>query len=431
MASKKIYVYADWYGINGPQLMGILLADRVRGNEVISFEYDKSWLNSGERHLLDPDLMHYSGPQYTTEEKVNFGIFLDSSPDRWGRVLMRRREALMARMSNRPQKNLMPSDFLLGVYDEHRMGAIRFKESLDGPFVNDNREMAAPPWTSVRELEYASKKLEEDKSVDDPEYLKWLNLLTAPGSSLGGARPKASVVDKYNQLWIAKFPSIHDDVDIGGWEKVVHELAVRSGVKMSKSTIQKFSGNQYTFLTKRFDRTPNRDRIHFASAMTLLGRVDGDNHQSGLSYLDLVGFILQNGDKDRIASDLEELWRRIVFSVCVKNTDDHLRNHGFILGKNGWRLSPAYDINAVPTGTGLSLNISDEDNSLDLELALKVAEFFRLAPNKAREIINHVQKNVSKWKSIATNYGLSRREQELMSLAFEQPHLSKLKGLRK
>lgn len=431
MASKKIYVYADWYGINGPQLMGILLADRVRGSEVISFEYDKSWLNSGERHLLDPDLMHYSGPQYTTEEKVNFGIFLDSSPDRWGRVLMRRREALMARMSNRPQKNLMPSDFLLGVYDEHRMGAIRFKESLDGPFVNDNREMAAPPWTSVRELEYASKKLEEDKSVDDPEYLKWLNLLTAPGSSLGGARPKASVVDKYNQLWIAKFPSIHDDVDIGGWEKVVHELAVRSGVKMSKSTIQKFSGNQYTFLTKRFDRTPNRDRIHFASAMTLLGRVDGDNHQSGLSYLDLVGFILQNGDKDRIASDLEELWRRIVFSVCVKNTDDHLRNHGFILGKNGWRLSPAYDINAVPTGTGLSLNISDEDNSLDLDLALEVAEFFRLAPNKAREIINHVQKNVSKWKSIATNYGLSRREQELMSLAFEQPHLSKLKGLRK
>lgn len=422
MASKKIYVYADWYGLSGPQLMGILLADRVRGNEVFSFEYDKSWLNSGERYLLDPDLMHYSGPQYTTEEKVNFGIFLDSSPDRWGRVLMRRREALMARMNNRPQKNLMPSDFLLGVYDEHRMGALRFKESLDGPFVNDNREMAAPPWTSVRELEYASKKLEEDKSVDDPEYLKWLNLLTAPGSSLGGARPKASVVDKHNQLWIAKFPSIHDDVDTGGWEKVVHELAVHSGIKMSESTIQKFSGNQYTFLTKRFDRTPNRDRIHFASAMTLLGLVDGDNHQSGVSYLDLVGFILQNGDKDHIASDLEELWRRIVFSVCVKNTDDHLRNHGFILGKNGWKLSPAYDINAVPSGTGLSLNISDEDNSLDLELVLDVAEFFRLAPNKAREIINCIQKNVSKWKSIATNYGLSRREQELMSLAFEQPH---------
>src|SRR6056297_1674865 len=261
MASKKIYVFADWYGLNDPHLMGILLADRVQGNEVFSFEYDKMWLESGERYLLDPDLMNYSGPQYIAEEKVNFGIFLDSSPDRWGRVLMRRREALMARMSNRPQKNLMPSDFLLGVYDEHRMGALRFKESLDGPFVNDNREMTAPLWTSVRELEYASKKLEEDKSVDDPE-------------------------------------------------------------------------------------------------------------------------------------------------------------------------STAYDINAVPSGTGLSLNISDEDNSLDLELVLEVAEFFRLSPNKAREIINRVQKNVSKWSSIATIYGLSRREQELMSLAFEQPHLSIHKGLR-
>ncbi len=411
--------------------MGVLLADRVRGNEVFSFEYDKSWLDSGERYFLDPDLMHYSGPQYTAEKKVNFGIFLDSSPDRWGRVLMRRREALMARINEKPQKNLMPSDYLLGVYDEHRMGALRFKENRDGPFVNDNREMAAPPRPSVRELEYASKKLEEDKSVDDPEYLKWLNLLTAPGSSLGGARPKASVVDKHNQLWIAKFPSIHDDIDTGGWEKVVHELAVRSGIKMSESMIQKFSGNQYTFLTKRFDRTPNRDRIHFASAMSLLGRVEGDDHLSGVSYLDLVGFIMQNGDKDYIASDLEELWRRIVFSVCVKNTDDHLRNHGFILGKNGWRLSPAYDINAVPTGNGLSLNISDEENSLDLKLVLEVADFFRLSPKKAKEIIKHVKKNVSKWRLIAINYGLSRRDQELMSLAFEQPYLSQHKGLRK
>ena len=420
MASKQIYVYADWKGMYVPRLMGVLRAEQVRGNEVFSFEYDKSWLDSAERHLLDPDLMHYSGPQYTTEEKENFGIFLDSSPDRWGRVLMLRREAVMARMEKRPQRNLMPSDYLLGVYDEHRMGALRFKETKDGPFVNDNKEMATPPWTSVRELEFASKKLEEDNSVDDPEYLKWLNLLTAPGSSLGGARPKASVMDNNNHLWIAKFPSISDDIDVGGWEKVVHELAVRSGIKMSESMIQKFSGNQFTFLTRRFDRTPNKERIHFASAMTLLGRVDGDNYQSGVSYLDLVGFIMQSGDKDFINNDLEELWRRIVFSICVKNTDDHLRNHGFILGENGWRLSPAYDINAVPTGTGLSLNISDEDNSLNLELALDVAEFFRLNSIEAKEIIQQVQHNVSKWQLIATNYGLSRREQEQMSFAFEQ-----------
>ena len=419
MASKTIYVYADWKEANNPRLMGVLRAEQVRGNEVFSFEYDKSWLDSGERHLLDPDLTFYSGPQYTTEEKINFGIFLDSSPDRWARVLMRRREAAMARMEERPQRNLMSSDYLLGVYDEHRMGALRFKESKDGPFLNDNKEMAAPPWTSIRELEYASKKLEEDNSVDDPEYFKWLNLLTAPGSSLGGARPKASIMDNNNHLWIAKFPSISDDIDVGGWEKVVYELAVRSGIKMSESMIQKFSGNQFTFLTKRFDRTINKERIHFASAMTLLGRVDGDNYQSGVSYLDLVGFIMQNGDKDYIEPDLKELWRRIVFSICVKNTDDHLRNHGFILGENGWKLSPAYDINAVPTGSGLSLNISDEDNSLDLNLALEVAEFFRLNSIEAKEIIKQVQKNVSKWQLIAANYGLSRREQEQMSFAFE------------
>lgn len=430
MASKNIYVYADWIGLNDPRLMGVLRAEQIRGNEVFSFEYDKSWLNSGERSLIDPDLMFYSGPQYTTKEKTNFGIFLDSSPDRWGRVLMRRREAVMARMEDRPQRNLMSSDYLLGVYDEHRMGALRFKEEKDGPFVNDNKEMAAPPWTSIRELEYASKKLEEDNSVDEPEYLRWLNLLTAPGASLGGARPKASVMDNHNHLWIAKFPSINDNIDIGGWEKVVYEMAVRSGIKMSESKIQKFSGNQFTFLTKRFDRTPNQKRIHFASAMTLLGRVDGDNYQSGVSYLDLVGFITQNGDKDFIAADLEELWRRIVFSICVKNTDDHLRNHGFILGKDGWKLSPAYDINAVPTGSGLSLNISDDDNSLDLKLAIEVAEFFRIKTVRAREIINQVQKNVSQWRFVANNYGLSRREQELMSFAFEQPNLSMKKGFK-
>ena len=248
MPSKNIFVYVDWKGIGHPHLLGTLRAERVRGSEVFSFEYDKAWLEAGNSHLLDPDLAFYSGPQYTSEEKINFGLFLDSSPDRWGRVLMQRREAAMARVEERPQRTLMSSDYLLGVYDAHRMGALRFKEQQDGPFLNDNKEMAAPPWTSIRELEFASKKLEEDNSVDDPEYLKWLNLLTAPGSSLGGARPKASVMDKNNHLWIAKFPSINDDVDIGGWEMVAHELALRSGIRMSKSMIQKFSGNQFTFL---------------------------------------------------------------------------------------------------------------------------------------------------------------------------------------
>ncbi len=420
MASKIIYVYADWNGLGEPTLMGILRAEQVHGKEIFSFEYDKVWLKSNESLILDPDLNWYSGPQYLPDEKTNFGIFLDSSPDRWGQVLMRRREAVMARLEDRQRKNLMPSDYLMGVYDEHRMGALRFKDSADGEFLNDNKEMAVPPWTSISELEHASLNLETDNSVDDQEYLKWLNLLIAPGSSLGGARPKASIHDKNNHLWIAKFPSIKDDIDVGGWEKVVHELAINSGINMSESAIQKFSSNQYTFLTKRFDRTNGNNRIHFASAMTLLGRIDGDNFHSGISYLDIVGFILQNGDKDFVNADLQELWRRIVFSICVKNTDDHLRNHGFIFGAQGWRLSPAYDINPVPSGTGLTLNISDEDNSLDLGLALDVADYFRVDKTMAGRIIQNVKTAVSKWQSVASEFGLSRREQEFMSGAMSE-----------
>ncbi len=419
MASRNIYVYADWLGLNGPVLIGNLRAESLRGSEVFSFEYDDNWLHSDQLFVLDPDLNYYSGPQYLQDDKPNFGVFLDSSPDRWGRVLMRRREALLARMENRLQKNLMQSDYLLGVYDEHRMGALRFKESPEGPFLNDSREMAAPPWTSLRELEYASLQLEKDDSVEDPDYLKWLNLLTAPGSSLGGARPKASVLDKNNHLWIAKFPSRNDDVDVGGWEMVVHDLAMNSGISMPDAIIQKFSGNQYTYISKRFDRQPGNKRIHFASAMTMLGRQDGDNYSTGLSYLDIAGFIMQSGDKNYVDADLQELWKRIVFNICVKNTDDHLRNHGFLLGKNGWKLSPAFDINPVPDGTGLTLNITDEDNSLDTELTLEVAEFFRLSTATAKETINDIKKSIKNWHKIATQYGLSKREQDLMSAAFE------------
>lgn len=416
--SKKIYIYADWLGLNGPTLIGILRAEYIRGSEIFSFEYEKEWLQTNNPLLLDPDLQWYSGPQFLQNEKINFGAFLDSSPDRWGRVLMRRREALMARLEKRPQKTLLPSDYLLGVYDQHRMGALRFKENPDGPFLNDDKKMAAPPWASIRDLEYASLKLEADDSIDDPDYLTWLNLLIAPGSSLGGARPKASVLDYQNQLWIAKFPSINDSVDVGGWEMVVHNLAEKSGILQADALIKKFTLGQYTFLTKRFDRLPDGSRLHFASAMTLLGKKDGDDFHSGLSYLDIAGFIIQHGDKNHVNKDLEELWKRIVFNICVKNTDDHLRNHGFILGKNGWSLSPAFDINPVPTGTGLTLNISDEDNSLDLNLAMEVAEFFRLNSEKAKAIIENIQRIVKSWNKIADQYGLSKREQELMSNAF-------------
>jgi len=416
---RAVYVYANWKETNSPLLMGILYAELLRGKEIFSFEYDDQWLHSEYVQQLDPDLQLYSGLHYLNDDnKTNFGLFLDSSPDRWGRLLMKRREAATARKEKRPEQNLFETDFLLGVYDEHRMGALRFKVEKDGSFLNDNKELASPPWTSIRELEQISLKLENDDIINDPDFLKWLNMLIAPGSSLGGARPKASVLDNDNHLWIAKFPSKNDDTDIGAWEIITHQLAIKAGINMAEAKAKKFTSKHHTFLTKRFDRDNNGKRIHFASAMTLLGYTDGSDYTEGVSYLKLVEFISTNGSN--VNEDLEQLWRRIVFSICVSNTDDHLRNHGFILTNNGWRLSPAYDINPVETGTGLKLNISENDNALDLGLAMEVCNYFRINKNKAASIINEVQFIVKDWKKIASKYGISKSEQELKARAFLQ-----------
>lgn len=415
--SRNISVYAHWSGMEDPLLMGVLHSDRLKGKEVFSFEYIDEWLKNGPAQLLDPSLQLYTGLHYLNDVQDNFGIFLDSSPDRWGRILMRRREAAFARNENREEKKLFETDYLLGVYDGHRMGALRFKLEDDGPFLNDNKNMASPPWTSLRELEQISLRLEDDDVIDDPEYLKWLSMLIAPGASLGGARPKASIVDNDGNLWIAKFPSRNDQGDIGGWEIVTYELAILAGINMAESKAQKFSSDYYTFLTKRFDRGNNGQRIHFASAMTILGYIDGQDHSDGASYLELVDFIQKNGAN--VDQDLEQLWRRIVFSICVTNTDDHLRNHGFLLTNDGWVLSPAYDINPVENGSGLKLNISDEDNSLDLNLAMEVSEFFRLSEKRATEIIDEVLNAVANWREVAIKYKISRVEQELKALAFK------------
>ncbi|MDR1161151.1 MAG: HipA domain-containing protein, partial [Tannerellaceae bacterium] len=273
---KKIYVYADWIELEAPALMGILSAEPLRGKEIFSFEYSEEWLRSNNStQLIDPDLGLYPGIQYVRDEKSNFGLFLDSSPDRWGRVLMKRREAILAKSEKRPLKALRESDFLLGVYDLHRMGALRFKLDPDGAFVDNNKDYTAPPWTSIRELEHASLELEKNIEQDNPTLLKWLNILLAPGSSLGGARPKASVQHADGSLWIAKFPSNNDETDSGGWEMVVNELAQKAGITMAKAMARKYNSKHHTYLTKRFDRTADGRRIHFSSAMTLLGYTDG------------------------------------------------------------------------------------------------------------------------------------------------------------
>lgn len=411
---KEIQVYAHWQGLEEPSLMGVLSVSPAKGKESFSFEYADAWLKSGFSQMIDPDLQLYSGAYYPRDDKPNFGVFLDSCPDRWGRVLMQRREAAIAKQEDRAAKKILESDFLLGVYDTHRMGALRFNLDNDGPFLNDNKAMAAPPWTSLRELEHASFKFEED-NTDDPEYLKWVAMLIAPGSSLGGVRPKASVMDAHNNLWIAKFPSRNDDKDIAAWEMITNQLAVNAGINVAEGKLLQFNNKYHTYLTKRFDRTAAGERIHFASAMTLLGHIDGED-ASGASYLELMEFISRHGAA--VEKDLEELWRRIVFSICVKNTDDHLRNHGFLLTEKGWLLSPAYDINPNEYGKGLSLNITDADNSLDLNLAMEVAGYFRLSDDKASQIIQQVSAVVKDWKKVAADYKISNAEQERMSAAF-------------
>lgn len=413
---KSIQVCAHWEGMAEPVVMGILHATPSRGKEIFSFEYDSAWLKSPHALMLDPNLGLFSGPQYARDGHDNFGLFLDSSPDRWGRVLMQRREAQQAKTEGRDIRTLMESDYMLGVYDGHRMGALRFRLSDDEPFLDNQADMAAPPWTKLRDLEYASLQLERDDAESDKDYLSWLKMLIAPGGSLGGARPKASVLDEQGHPWIAKFPSRRDEINIGKWEYLVYQLAQAAGVETTQSDIRNFTGEYDTFLSKRFDRTENGERMHFASAMTLLGKQDGDGADTGVSYLDLAEFLMRHGAQAN--KDLEQIWRRIVFYICVSNTDDHLRNHGFLLRDGGWVLSPAYDINPVATGGGLALNISKDDNSQSLDLARSVAPVFRVDNERAEEIIGEVVGAVRGWMELAKQLKLSPREINVMKNAF-------------
>ena len=419
--TREIHVYGDWLELGEPRRIGLMRVGLVHGRETFSFEYDPDWLAGNELLVLDPELRLFAGPQFLNDrEKANFGLFLDSSPDRWGQIIMKRREAEVARNEQRAPNTLLQSDFLLGVHDEQRMGGLRFKESLDGDFLSNHDGSNAPPWTRLRELENAAWQFQTKDATDSLELREWLNLLMAPGSSIGGARPKAGVCDEEENLWIAKFPGQNDEFDKGAWEMVTQTLAVGAGLTIADARAEKFGRPHHTFLTKRFDRVVVegvRRRRHFASAMTMLGYTDGASHADGASYLEIVDFLEKQGAD--VNNDLPELWRRIVFSICVSNTDDHLRNHGFLLSDRGWKLSPAYDINPEPTGKGLHLNISEDDNSLNLELAKEVSEFFRLDGHQADEIIGEVVASVSTWPEIAASFGISRGEQEQVRPAFK------------
>ncbi|MFU8847873.1 MAG: type II toxin-antitoxin system HipA family toxin [Opitutales bacterium] len=407
---STIFVYADWKGLGGPTLMGQLHRSVVRGEEVLSFEYARAWLGQSQPFLLDPRLQFVEGRQYA-DGASPFGLFLDSAPDRWGRLLIRRRIALE---SGGPLSVLFDSDYLLAVSDTCRMGALRFRTERDGLFLAEDTELSVPPLKRLRELEQASWRFEASDD-DDPEYAQWLRMLIAPGTSLGGARPKCSVVDLDGQLWIAKFPSRADEYDVGAWEGLVHQLAKDAGLRMGAARVESFSKSGTTFLTQRFDRI-HSERIHFASAMNLLGYQDGDGAKTGASYLDLVDLIERYGAQ--VKEDLEELWRRIVFNICVNNTDDHLRNHGFLLSDQGWTLSPAYDLNAQLWAGGLALNIDEHQNACDLDLARSVGRHFRLSSDRQELIIKEVSDAVKTWMKRGETLGLKRSEIERMRAAF-------------
>lgn len=409
---RNIYVYFDGEQVDAPVLMGVLTSTHLRGKEIFSFEFDKLWLADKRFRSFDPDLQLFTGRQYVPQDKDNFGIFLDSTPDRWGRVLLERREAELSKIEGRPVRNLFETDFLLGVFDGSRMGALRFKVDPDGDFLDNDSAMATPPWTSLRGLEEASLNLED---CADTQQSKWLRMLVAPGSSLGGARPKANVLDCDGQLWIAKFPSRKDRRDVGAWEAVCTELARRAGISVSEYRLERYGADHHTFLTKRFDRTDDGRRRQFTSAMTLLGYSDGERSQ-GASYLEIAEWIERNCMN--VEQNLLELFRRIVFNIAISNCDDHLRNHGFIYAPKGWTISPAYDLTPDPSGYGLKLNISETDNALDFNLALSIIPYLGIKRDVAEQLIEQVKRVVSSWRIVASDFGLSQSEQHLMESAF-------------
>ena len=394
--------------------VGTLYHAAAHGRSVLSFAYDPEWLRHPDAFELDPELQLHDAESYPSGKSGVFRIFVDSAPDRWGRLLLDRRETLVSRREGRPYRALTDWDYLLGVHDSCRMGALRFRRAGGAPFLDNNRALAAPPVTSLRELEAAALALEDPDAADRAQFSDWLTALLAPGSSLGGARPKANFTARDGSLWIAKFPSRDDRRDMGAWEMVVHALAEAAGVIVPPAKLLALAGRHRTFACQRFDRVGDRRRF-FVSAMTLLERQDGE----GGSYLDLAEFLSTRGSTPHRSDDLRQLWTRVVFNILVSNTDDHLRNHGFILEPDGWRLAPAYDLNATIEKRTHALAIDQADPTSDLELARASAHYYGLKPREATAIITRVGRVVQTWPTGAKKLGLARAETEQLAPAFK------------
>ena len=413
---KKLLVYADFDWLKEIELIGELSYESLRGSDSYAFQFNDEWLKRYGNLFISADLNNYKGLQYTQLEKDIFGCFSDALPDRWGRTLLNRREQILATEEKRPVRRLSSFDYLLGIDDSSRMGGFRFKKTPDGDFINSSNTLRIPPLTSIRELIHASREIEKSEEGNKLPDKKWLTQLVQPGSSLGGARPKASVVDTDKVLYVAKFPSRKDDYNAGLWEHFCHLLAKKAGINAASTQVISTSDKYHTLLSRRFDRTDDGRRIHFASAMTLLGISDGTNASTGNGYLDIVDFILQNCTE--VNKNLQELYRRVAFNICIGNSDDHFRNHGFLLTAKGWTLSPAYDMN--PTlNEYQSLLISNSSSKADLAILSDACEDYMLPQDVATKIISEVVAAVKGWKALATKLGIANSEMDLFGNTFE------------
>ena len=408
-------VYLDAGDLGPRKLAGTLRPAGSGTDSPIAFAYAADWWSDPVAFRLDPS--HYertSQPQFPEAGHQLAPVFTDASPDRWGRILLDYRELETARAEGRTPRALGEWDYLLGVNDELRMGALRFSgvEPL-APFLDD-APGSVPPLADLREIEHAAAVLDDPRGRDATEIRDALRHLLAPGSPMGGARPKTSFRDPAGCLWMAKFPSHNDRRDMGAWEYVLNRLAARAGIDVPEVDARVFAGRHHTFLARRFDRDDHGRRM-FASAMTIVGRLDREPS----SYVEIAEAIDSEGAPGFIAADLSQLFRRLVFNVLTGHRDDHLRNHGFLRSSAGWRLAPAYDLNPMPEKSQHELAIGIAARMPDLETAVReAAPFCRLRAAAAREIVEDVRAAISGWELVAQELGLSRTEIDQVSPAF-------------
>jgi serine/threonine-protein kinase HipA len=380
----------------------------------LRFAYDPAWLKNPQAFALDPDLSLGEGSYFPNPEAGNFRVFDDSAPDRWGQTLMKRREALAARDEGRKPRTLYAWDFLLGVEDVSRQGALRYRRPGEEAFLA-HETLTVPPAASLRELEIVARELTA-KRIDDLNALRqWLNVLVAPGASLGGARPKASFAETNGSLWIAKFPARDDTRDVGAWEALAQQLAALVGIEVPAFELRRFSDDYHTFCVQRFDRSGVRRRF-YASAMALLRK----DQSEGTSYLELAEFLHARGAKDHIRADLEQLFRRVAFNVAIGNRDDHLRNHGFLLTPTGWRLAPAFDLNPNTERADHVLNIDESDSRPSLATVIETSEWYVGSKDSGRAIVTEVLQETRRWRQAAQTLKITGADIELTATAFAE-----------